>query len=366
MGEADPSSLAAATRLRSQFSPEDAAWALTQTELRRRAVKKFPRASDMLFTRAGLEQATRYDVARWRAERLVEAGVAHVMDLGCGIAADAMAMAEQGLKVEAVDADLETVDVASHNLALVGAGPARYELAEDVVVPEGAGVFMDPARRTNKGRTWNTADFSPPWALVERHLSAGYPAVVKLGPGLPKEMIPPHVEAVWVSHHGDVVEVSLWNQHDPGRVAVVMDRDGIHTVSSASPAEQLRAGEAGRFISEPDNAVIRAGLLDAVAPGSSARLLAESVAYLTSDEPLKTPLARDYEVLDVLDLDVKRLRQWVKRQGIGALEIKVRALDIDPAELRRQLKPRGDVPATLILARTIAGSRAFVVKRCTK
>src|SRR5262249_5648361 len=63
--------------------PELAAQALTQVELRRRAVAKFGAEADrLLFTRAGLEQATRTVVARRRAERLAAAGATRVADLG--------------------------------------------------------------------------------------------------------------------------------------------------------------------------------------------------------------------------------------------------------------------------------------------
>jgi len=75
LGAADP--LAAAAALRRHGVPADlAAAALTQAELRRRAVDKFGAdAARMFFTRAGLEQATRVPVADRRAARLSAAGV---------------------------------------------------------------------------------------------------------------------------------------------------------------------------------------------------------------------------------------------------------------------------------------------------
>lgn len=78
MAEADPTSLGAGERLRRVFGPEEAAWALGQVALRRKAVAKFPRAAEMLFTRDGLEQASRAPVAAWRAARFAEAGVREV------------------------------------------------------------------------------------------------------------------------------------------------------------------------------------------------------------------------------------------------------------------------------------------------
>ncbi len=364
MAETDPTSLGAATRLRKRYPPEVAAWALRQVGLRREARRKFTRADEMLFTRAGLEQATRQPVAQWRASRLAEAGVTRVVDLGCGIGADSMAFATAGMDVVAVDADAETVEVATANLALVGAGPATLARAEDVEIPDPAAVFLDPARRTDRGRTWEVADFSPPWDFATAHLASGRVVVVKAAPGLPRHLIPEDVEACWVSHDGSVVEVSLWSHRRPGRRAVLLHgQTGMVQVGPESPAEPLEVGPVGRYVHEPDGALIRSGQLEAVAPGQERWLLAESVAYLSSDEALGSPLVRSFEVIEVLPWDVGRLRRWLRDHRIGTVEIKVRAIDVDPAALRRELRPKGPGQVTVVLAKTQAGARMIVCRR---
>ena len=360
MAEPDPSSLGAAGRLRASFGPEVAAWALTQAALRRRGRAKFARADDMLFTHDGLEQATRDPVRRWRAARFVAADVRAVWDLGCGIGADAMAFAEAGLAVHAVDADPATVEVASWNLGLVGAGPAAVARAEEMEVPPADGVFLDPARRTSRGRTWRVTDFTPPWQLVLDHLASPRFVCVKLGPGLPKELIPQGVRATWVSDGGDVVEVSLWNRLPEGRSAVLL-RDSGAVELAADHAQVPDVAPLGRYVYEPDGAAIRAGLVGESVPG--AWVLDPHVAYLSSDAPIRTPWATCFEVVDVLDYSVRALRGYVREHGIGTLEIKKRAVDVDPAALRRELKPQGSAAATVILARTLGGTKAIVARR---
>ncbi|MEO7589311.1 MAG: class I SAM-dependent methyltransferase [Arachnia sp.] len=362
--EADPGSLGAAGRMRKQFPPELAAAALTQVALRRRARTKLARADGMFLTPQGLEQATRQQVAAWRADQYSKGGVQEVYDLGCGIGADAMAFLEAGLRVHAVEADPDTAALATANLALVGGAEVQVARAEDVDVPESAAVFLDPARRTDRGRTWRVEDFSPPWSLVLHHLARDAFCCIKMGPGLPKELIPDGVRATWVSHHGDVVEASLWNGDGPARAAVVFPRDGGVPVELASDApRELPVRAPGRFIIEPDNAVVRAGLVTEVQPGAELWLLDEHTAYLSSDDPVDTPLADCFEVVDVLDYDVAALRRYVAQHRIGTLEIKKRAIDVDPAALRRQLRPKGSAAATLILVRTPHGARAVVARR---
>ena len=97
----------AVERLRRDGHPAELVSAVVeQARLRERARAKFgERADRMLFTRAGLEQATRLGIAAHHAARLHEAGVRRVADLGCGIGGDAIGFAERGLEVLAVDAD---------------------------------------------------------------------------------------------------------------------------------------------------------------------------------------------------------------------------------------------------------------------
>ena len=85
LGPYDPeSSLSLSESLRAQgHDPELVAAALTQSRLREKARAKFGEfAQHMVFTRDGVEQATRWSVAALHAQRFAQAGIGHVVDLG--------------------------------------------------------------------------------------------------------------------------------------------------------------------------------------------------------------------------------------------------------------------------------------------
>ena len=150
--EPDPGSLAAATRLRRRFGPDLAAAAASQAELRRQARTKFGDAgAEMIFTRDGLEQASRPDIADYHAQRFVAAGVRRVFDLGCGIGTDAIAFVRAGLEVVAVEVDPVAAAAAGYNLT--GIAEVVCADAETMIHQLGAddAVFCDPARRTSSG-----------------------------------------------------------------------------------------------------------------------------------------------------------------------------------------------------------------------
>lgn len=76
--------------LRNQgYHPDLIALAFTQAQLRAQATTKFgPFAERMLFTRDGLEQATRLSVAVHHARRFTNAGITIMADITAGIGAD--------------------------------------------------------------------------------------------------------------------------------------------------------------------------------------------------------------------------------------------------------------------------------------
>lgn len=370
MAEDDPDGLAAASRLRAAHGPEIAAAALHQASLRRRARSKFGEpAAGLFFTRDGLEQATRPAVAAHHATRLREAGATRVVDLGCGIGADAMAFADAGLEVVAVERDPATAAVAAANLGERGrviCGDAE-QLAAGLLTP-GTAAFCDPARRTGSGRLWRVTDFTPSWGLVTALLAGDRVAGVKLGPALPHTLVPTTAEAEWVTHGTDTVEVGLWA--GPGArpdldVALLLPggRLEVPRPRPGRPTAALPVGPVGRYLYEPDGAVIRARGVGLLGQQLGAHLLDAEIAYLTSDTVTATPFATAFEVLQVLPNGVKALRRWVRDRDVGTLEIKKRGVDVDPAVLRRQLAPRGSGSATLIMARTPAGAITLAVRR---
>jgi hypothetical protein len=362
-GEPDPESLGAADRWRRDLPADRAAAVLTQASLRRSAVGKLgDRAATLFLTRDGLEQATRPAVARWRADGFLSSGVAAVWDLGCGLGLDALAMMGAGLAVTAIEKDPVTATFAAANL-----GASARVLAADITdlhgqIPDDVGVFLDPARRTARGRSWDIADLTPSWDVVTAYVDGSRVACVKLGPGVPYRVLPDHAETVWVSDHGDLVEAALW----AGPGAAPRRRSALLLPQGASleaTVDTTPIGPIQSWLYEPDPAVIRAGAVPALANTLDATGIAPGVAYLTTEEHRPTAYATAFEVLGRLPYRERDLRAWVKENRVGTLEIKKRGVDVDPAALRRRLSPKGPKSATLVLTPSQEGAVALVVRR---
>lgn len=358
--------------------PELVAAVLTQARLRMKARTKFgPFADQMLFTQAGLEQATRLNVAARHAQRFATAGLEHVADLGCGIGADSMALATLERKVTAVEMDETTAAVATINLMPWRSVTVVNADATSMDLEEFDGVWLDPARRTTSTsgtrRLFDPEAFSPPLSFVERVADTGKAVGVKLNPGIPHDALSANCEAQWVSTDGEVTEAALWFNAlaRPGvrRAALVLYADGAAELTSGvdfdPDAQDVEIGDAGKYLYEPDGAVIRAGLVADLAVQIGGHLLNERIAYICADTLVDSPFARAYKVKEVLPYNVKQLRSWVKANGIGTLEIKKRGASVTPEELRKQLlagkAKSATAKATLVLTRTGEDRVAIVV-----
>jgi SAM-dependent methyltransferase len=348
--------LAASAALRREAAPDHVAAALTQVTLRRRAVAKFGElAARMYFTPEGLEQATRLPVAEHRAARLAAAAMESVVDLGCGIGGDLLAFAGAGITAAGVDLDPVRVEVARANLAALERGGAVMVAdATALDLSPFSAVFADPVRRTARGRTFHVDDWTPPWTFVESLLQRT--GCVKVAPGIPHDLVPADVEAEWVSDHGEVKEAALWSGTlaTTSRRATVIGDGGLATLTAEDlPADlpDRDTEETPAFLYEPDGAVIRAGLVEAVAAGVHGGLLDQHLAYVVAHEAFRTPFARSYRVLEELPYREKALRAALRERDIGRLTIKKRGVAVVPEELRRRLDLSGDAEATIVLAR---------------
>lgn len=355
------------TRLRAEGHPESlVAAALTQARLRARAATKFgDLAGRLFFTEDGLQQATRPEVAALHAGRYVEAGVSRVLDLCCGIGGDLLPLAAAGVGVTGVDRDPLTAAVASANVEVLGLGTRASVVVADATEVDLAGVeavFVDPARRSARGRTFDPRAYSPSFAAVLA-MAAAVPATgAKLAPGFPHAALPAGTEAEWVSVAGDVVECGLWfgplAGSSPRRATLLPS--GATVVGSGVARAPVAA--VGRFLHEPDGAVIRAGMVAEVAEPLDATLLDESIAYLCTDDPARSPFLTTYEVLDVMPFGLKQLRAALRERGVGRLTVKKRGTAVEPETLRKQLRLQGDNEATIVLTRVAGEQKVLVVR----
>ncbi|MGO1590652.1 class I SAM-dependent methyltransferase [Ancrocorticia sp.] len=358
------------------YSPELVAAALTQSRLRVKGEEKFGEfANNMVFTAAGLEQATRLSVAARHVQRLRKANSHHVIDLGCGIGADSLAFSGLGLRVTAIEQDPETAIAATANLhpfpeaAVIEADGRSVNL-------HGFGadaVWLDPARRTASGQRLKDPEEWQPKLSQALKLAHEFPAAgIKVAPGIAYEYLPEHAHVQWVSVNRELVEAVIWTgtaATTPGRSAVIL-KDGETITFEAEygppnvPIRAIKPRKLGPYLYEPDPAIIRAGGIERLADQLDLAPVSHGIAYLTG-ERVQSNLLSAFRVREVLPMDAKAVKKVLQRESIGQLEIKKRGTDVTPDDFRRKLglKKRKGEAAVLILTPVAGRHRAILATR---
>ncbi|MCU1645358.1 MAG: putative S-adenosylmethionine-dependent methyltransferase [Nocardia sp.] len=332
--------------------------ALVETvRLRRRATAKLAGAGEWLFTDDALQQATPSAVARHRAARLAGRTV---HDVTCSIGAELAELARVCPAVIGSDLDAVRLDIAAHNLS----GSRNVLLAKaDALRPCSTAevVIADPARRADGRRTHDPAKLQPPLPdLLSAY--AGRDLAVKCAPGLDFDRLGWAGEIEVASLDGAVREACLWS---PGlaesgvtrRASVLSSTRGPEVLTDADP-DEIPEQEPGKFIVDPDGAIVRAGLVRHYAAKHGLWQLDPRIAYLTGD--FVPEGVRGFRILDRMEFREKPLRAELHRRECGPLEILTRGVDLDPDALRARLKPRGRQPHTLVVTRIGSAATVFL------
>jgi len=338
------------TRLRREYSPEQARAAVEMAQLRRKAVEKFgENAARMFFTRDALEQASDPLIRRYR--RPIAAGL-RVVDACCGIGADSLAMAMTGGDVLGLDLDPVRVRIAAYNAAALGI-QAQFRVADvQDSLPECDLIFFDPARRNADGkRIFDVERYQPPLSIIREWRAPRI--VVKLSPGVELEQLADYGGSVeFISVKGDLKEAVLWWGFEfPARRATLLTQGQVyHWDSGESPVTAPLSAPLGWLI-EPDAALLRASLVTDVALALGASQLDETIAYLTAEQKPESPWVRSWKIIDWMPFHLKRLRAYLREQNVGHVTVKKRGAPITPEELIAGLKLKGAESRTLALTR---------------
>ncbi len=342
-------------RLRKQFG--DRTPVLVETVLlRRRAEAKLaglPGTRDWLFTDEALQQASAAPVALHRSKRL-SGRVVH--DVTCSVGTELAALRGSAAGLVGSDIDPVRLAMARHNLGdAVGLcrADALHPVTRDAVA------VADPARRSGGRRRFDPRDYQP--ALDDLFKAyRGRDVVVKCAPGIDFDAVTRlgfDGEIEVISYRGSVREACLWSSGlaEPGvrRRASILDPG--EQITDADP-DECEVRDAGRWIVDPDGAVVRAGLVRHFAARHGLWQLDPNIAYLSGD---RLPSGvRGFEVIERLPFDERRLRQALATLDCGALEILIRGVDVDPDALRRRMVLRGSQALSTVITRIGRGTAA--------
>jgi SAM-dependent methyltransferase len=378
--------LIAIPALRKQFSeirPDLISLAFGQAQMQLRLESRWGGSvADLLLTDDGISQATRPEVARYRAEFITKkfGANAHVLDLTCGLGFDSLEFARHGLRVTGVEIDSEIVEYARHNLSPFAievhcADASGFAIPNDVDV-----VFVDPARRDpnaakdskgNTKRIFNPSQWSPSWETINE-IAKAHPVIAKVAPGIDKAELSDW-DARWVSSNGDLVECFLISAGTSIRSAVLIDSEKNLSIEIMGDSATATA-PLGDYLIVPDPALIRASALDAVAQLCNGGLVNEHIAWLTSADSTaiselhkhSPSLANILRIESHFKFSEKQLVASLKDVALSGVTVMTRGMQLDVEVIRKaavKASSSGNQELVIAIYRDDAGPQALLCRR---
>lgn len=368
--------LAVHNRLRKRLGHELGRQASELVELRKRALGKLGTGHAPFLTRKGLEQASHPSVAALRARRIA-GRASQIWDATSGIGSDSLALCARGTLLAGSDLDAHTALCAQANLN--DAGYSTQILRADASHPpfrihgkRPDGVLIDPDRRAQGARSLDPQAWSPTLSRSLELVRSFGGGCLKLPPSLAPEQSDALEEcrAEWTSVSGNLVEVTLWAGSwalgPRERAAVLIDARGEAQRLAGQPSsvEALGSIEAAQvtWMAEPDPAVIRSGLLGALAKSVGMRPLGPQIAYLGGAERPPGPFLRSWKVLGSAALDRKRVRHLLGEHDIGPIHVRKRGHPDEAEILARRFAGPGTRRGHLAIARLEKGHLALLLE----
>lgn len=297
----------------------------------------------MIYTKLSLEQCSGEFAANYKAA-LIKGDV--IWDLTGGLGMDSVAFSKKAKTVHYNDPDIALSKIARYNHSLLGINCIQYHtsLAEKLIhqIDFTDTIYIDPSRRSEKGRAFLLADCEPDVIQLLPLLKQKTDRIiVKLSPIYDLNRVfsdlPGTRQIHVVSVKGEVREIlAILDESLPESItSVVLPENYILTRSTKFDSRQNNTESiipTGFFLHVADPAIYKAETLSAFTTANDLRFWGTG-GYLFSENPIANG-GQSYRVLESLTFKPKDLKKRIKEYRVN---IHKRNFSIEIASLYKTL-----------------------------
>lgn len=333
---------------------------ITTLSLRKKAQGKFTLADQMFFTPDGLQQSSDEQVSSYIAERFapVLSSGSKVMDLTCGIGANAIALAKE-FSVITVDLDEVHLVCAQANAKAYGVDSSIEFIHGDAFDHAQAcdAFFVDPQRiRSGKTKTRSMFNSSPNIEeLLPKMMSVTKNICVKISPAFDYKELDEwadEIEIELVSLDNSNKAALLWfgDFKTANRRATILDNDRF-TVTDDESAAPDECQMPPRYLYLPNKAITKAHLVDEVAANYQLEKISDKSDLLASAKQIDYPkdVFRGFEVVMAKPFSKRSLDAVLAEYNVDRAHIIARNFMETPEAIRAKWKLKEGGEWTIIL-----------------
>ncbi len=323
--------------------------AVTLIKLRKKALGKFSKSSEMFFTPLSLEQSTGEEIARYIAARFGHPK--KIVDLTCSIGGNLIFLAAQAEQAIGVDKNEVNIALAKLNFNLYQQSKNIKFVcgdAYDNIISDADAFFIDPSReRSGKTKTKSILNCEPNLLeIIPEIFKVSQNLGVKISPAFDYQeikMLPLKPEIEVISEDNVCKVVMLWfgkfKTCDQRATCFIGERIYSYQKKDSLKSVKVVSGPLV-YLYEPNKAIIKAHLIEDIAEEFGLDKINRQTSYLTSDKLIQKDkeLFRIWKIINYAPFSLKEIKAELKLKKIDRINIITKRFPQKPDELYKKLK----------------------------
>lgn len=294
-----------------------------QEELRKKAHKKFKNASQMIFTRKGLEQCTSEILSEFTAKMFVSND--EILEVCSGIGGNSIGLQGQFKTLTTIEPDPILNEIHAYNLNLYYPKIKINRIVSDLGaehLQQFKTVFIDPDRRASGKRSISTEDHSPDIKMILDNINKGQEVILKLSPMLNASETEPGFHSLFLADEMELKQ-NLWLSQNLNQSNINF---AIHFAgqifNNLIYPKNTEINNANECLYEMNPAIIKAGESFAIAQKYDLEPLLNSNKYFMGTAKNIYPFANTWEVLAKDLYHPKKITDFLKAQPFERFDFK--------------------------------------------
>lgn len=294
-----------------------------QDELRKKACKKFQNASQMIFTRKGLEQCTSENLSNFTAKLF--SGGGSILEVCSGIGGNSIGLQGQFNSLTTIEPDPFLNEIHKHNLNLYYPGNQIKRIISEWKAEhlhQFTAVFIDPDRRASGKRSFSIKDHSPDISMILNSCNANQEVIFKLSPMLNSSETEPGYKSLFIADEMELKQ-NLWLSQNlnANNINFAIYYAGC-IFDNLNHPQNTEAPNSNECLYEFNPAIIKAGESLTIAQKYGLTPLLNSNKHFTGCLKNIYPFANTWEVLAKEPYHPKKITDFLKAQPFERFDFK--------------------------------------------
>lgn len=301
-----------------------------QSELRKKALKKFTHSQKMLFTKKSLEQSTSEELAIYTASLFKNSE--EILDVCSGIGGNSIGLQNKFSQVSTIEPDALLNAIHEYNLKLyyphIKINRLICELKNEHF-REHPFIFIDPDRRATGKKSYSIDDHAPDINLILENSKFSKEIIIKLSPMINADQTASGFSPLYLADEMELKQ-NLWLggnlSENPITFAILFNGkiyDSLHL------PDQQNLADNGEYLYEINPAIIKASESFTFAQKYQLTQISESTKTFTGQLQNLYPFANCWKILLQEPFQSKKLTAMLQSLPFDRFEIKPYGIEED-------------------------------------